>query len=159
MRRLRSLHFSSRIIELPSVSLLPTQVGLVQSLSSPCLLSRLRGHARPGSVSANSRMLVTHPIRRRLGRFSHLFPVRFHVTSPIIHMSHRVTVVSAQEHNALIYLLDHDDTCHGCSYMNHHFFSDCQRCTLTQKVRCVSASVSNRCMSPGFKRFTVDSDN
>ena len=39
------------------------------------------------------------------------------------------------------------------------FFSDCQRYTLTQKVKCASPSVSNRFRSPGFKRFTADFDN
>ena len=61
--------------------MLPTQVGIVQL--QDCPLSALRGHAplrRLYSVSASG-MLVIHPVRRRLGRFSHLFPVRCHVTS------------------------------------------------------------------------------
>ena len=60
-----------------------------------------------------------------------------------MHMSYRVTVVSAQKHNAFIGLLDHDDTCHACSCKNPLCFSDCQRYTLTQKVRCASPPDSN----------------
>ena len=70
---------------------------------------------------------VTHPVFCWFGRFSHLFPVRCHATSPNIHMSHGVTAVSAQEHNACTGLLNHDDTCHACSCTNPCFFSDCQR--------------------------------
>ena len=89
----------------------------------------------------------------------HLFSVRCHVKSPNMHMSHRVTVVSVQEHNAFIGLLDHDDTCHGYSCKNHLFFSDCQRYTLTQKGSCARPPVSNRFRSPGFKCSTADFDN
>ena len=49
------------------------------------------------------------------GGFSDLFPVRC---------------------NASIGLLDHDEAYHGCSCKNPFLFSDCQRYTLKQKVRC-----------------------
>ena len=87
-------------------------MGITQS-SSPCLLSRLRGHAhRCKWLTACQPVpecwlpilfvggLVVSP---------HLFPVRCQVTSPHIHMSHPVSVVSTQGHNVFIGLLDHGD--------------------------------------------------
>ena len=67
--------------------------------------------------------------------------------------------VCLKEHRAVTGLLDHDDTCHGSLCKNTVFFLDCQRYTLTLKVRCASPSVSNHFRFPGFKRFTADSDN
>ena len=60
-----------------------------------------------------------------------------------------------------IALVDHDKTCHGCSCKNPLFCSECQRYTLTQKVRYASPSVSNRLRSSSFspRRFIADFDN
>ena len=97
-------------------------------------------------------MWVTHPVRCWFGWFSQFAPVRCDVTFPNVHMSHRVTIESFHEHNALIGSLDYDDTCNGCSCKNPHFISDCQRYTLTQNFRCASPAVSSRCMNSVFKR-------
>ena len=72
-------------------------------------------------------MLVTRPVRRWLGRFFHLLPVRCHVTSPDIQMSalgHRRVWL---ETHIFIALVDHDETLVGVSYASHsvcdHFTS------------------------------------
>ena len=66
-----------------------TQVGIVQSLSGPCFLAPLAWTCAPSqvgdSVSASSKIWVTHSARRWQGRFSHLFPDRCHVTCPKMH--------------------------------------------------------------------------
>ena len=109
MHRLRSFftfpHVTSKCFECCCCQLRWVSLSLLAWLCPPAQVA--------DSVSAGSGMLVSHPVRRWLGRFSHLFPTRCHVPSPNMHMSHRVTVRSAQEHNAFIGVLDHDETCRG----------------------------------------------
>ena len=106
------LHFSSHNIELLWVSLRPTQMGDARLLSGPCLLSRLRGHAHLCRCLTAFQPVPDCwlPILFVCG--SVVSPICF-PTSPSMHTSYRVTVVSAQEHNAFIGLLDHGDTCFG----------------------------------------------
>ena len=139
--------------------LLPTQVVIAQSLSDPCLLSRVRGHAHLCRwLTAFQAVLECWlPILFAVGSVVR-FTARRHLTSPTLHMSHRVTVLSDQQHNAFIGTLDHVLTGHVCSCENLVFFSDSHRYTLTKIVRCGSPSVSNRLTSPGCKRFTADFD-
>ena len=102
-------------------------------------------------------MLVTHPVPRWLGHFSGMFPVRCHATDPNMHMSHRVTAVSDQEHIAFFGSLDHDETCHGCSCNNPSI-------TLRQPVGhshtkrsdLQSPPLSNHFRSPEFNRSNAD---
>ena len=101
-------------------------------------------------------MLVTHPVPCWLGHFSGMFPVRCHATDPNMHMSHRVTAVSDQEHIAFFGSLVHDETCHGCSCNNPQLFSDSQWDTVTQKVRFASPPLSKRFRSPEFNRSNAD---
>ena len=114
-------------------------------LASICLSSQVAD-----SVSASSRMLVTYPVRCWLGP---------------CHEEHqctsRIGSLSCLSKSTMLSLVCLTMVRRAMNVRAHilFFYSDCQRFTLTQKVRCASPSVSNRFKSPGIHRFTADSDN
>ena len=114
MHRLRPLRFSSRDIEY-SVQYFCCQLRWV-SLSrgwAPVCCPVLRGHAhlRWWLTAFQPVRECWLPILFVVGSVVSpiCFPFGATSTSPDMHMSHRITVVSAQEHNAFIGLHVHDD--------------------------------------------------
>ena len=161
LRCIDCLHFSSRNIELLCALLLPTQVGIDQWLSDPCLLSRLRGPSQVvDSVSASSRMLV-NPSRSSLARS---FVPSVSRSAPH-NISKHTCVASGHrrvcQKNATLSSVCLTMTRRAVDGNKNPLLSS-QTASGTHSHRRSVAHVllsPNRFRSPSFKRFTADFDN